>query len=442
MVSHQAVSPLAPDLADLYKTNADLKDLAQQHPNNHLLSGRGPPGTHDVSLAKSVLSAVQSINDDTAKTVDLPIFDKSLCGGEGDRSEETVKIEGPIDVFILEGWSLGFAPLSIKELKSRHDEAAQSSNKPYFASHSLDSLLTLNDYLTDFGTAIYPPFSTFIQIEPETYEHVFKWRLEQERAMKATNGGRGMADYQVHAFVERYMPGYELWKEGIWVRGTPWAGRGLSLFFGEGREVIRIATPAAPPSDIGKPSMVDAVPSASNAATTTPSSSTIRNSLTSSSSQPTPSVPLTPQKANFAAKPAQSTPTTPSKRFNPTWSRKFLAAKSPLNPTYDQVSSLATLHQDSPVLKSSPDLAFFPVQGPGGRLGVHPLKKKGRMVVGGEGCLSGGTELADFAVEMFEGEGGRRVALAGDDGVIRVWRVGADGIQGTGPEPQMVLKGE
>ena len=86
--------------------------------------------------------------------------------------------------------------------------------------------------------------------------------------------------------------------------------------------------------------------------------------------------------------------------------------------------------------------AFFPVQGPGGRLGVHPLKKKGRMSVGGKGYLSGGVELADFAVDMF-GEADRgRVALAGEDGVIRVWEVGQDGVEGPGPEPALVLQGE
>lgn len=62
------------------------------------------------------------------------------------------------------------------------------------------------------------------------------------------------------------------------------------------------------------------------------------------------------------------------------------------------------------------------------------------MVTGGEGYLSGGTELSDIAVEPFE-EGGR-VALAGEDGVVRVWKVGSEGVLGAGPEPDIILKGE
>jgi WD40 repeat protein len=131
-------------------------------------------------------------------------------------------------------------------------------------------------------------------------------------------------------------------------------------------------------------------------------------------------------------------PQTASERYNPGWSRKFLAGKTPLIPTYDAVPPLSSLHQDSIIFKINAHLAFFPVQGPGGRLGVHPLKKKGRMVNGGEGYLSGGVEIADFDVEPF----GSRVAIAGEDGLIRIWTVGEDGIQGVGPEAEQVLKGD
>lgn len=132
----------------------------------------------------------------------------------------------------------------------------------------------------------------------------------------------------------------------------------------------------------------------------------------------------------------------PSERYNPGWSRKFLAGKSPLNPTYDSLPPLSSLHQDSLIFKLSPHLAFFPVQGPGGRLGVHPLKKKGRMSTGGEGYMSGGVEIADFDVEPFtDPEASVRVALAGEDGLIRLWTVGQDGVKGVGPEAEQVIKG-
>lgn len=340
-------------------------------------------------------------------------------------------------MFVLEGWSMGFAPLPIEDLKKRYDESSRSGERSYYKSHSLDSLITINNYLSDFVRDVYPLFSTVIQVEPTTYKYVFKWRLQQEHMMKEKNGGRGMTDEQVHAFVERYMPGYELWKEGIWADNTPWVGNGLKLFFGEEREVLRILKPAASPGSAG--AAANGMPPPTNEASHLPTSAVApagASSTTQARQELTNPAAGAPEPVSAA-----STLPTPSKPFNPTWSRKFLSAKSPLHPTYDQIPSPATLHQDSLVLKCTPTLAFFPVQGPGGRLGAHPLKRKGRVVLGGEGHLSGGMELADFAVEMFSGRDGSRVALAGDDGVIRLWRIGEDGIQGAGPEPEAVLKG-
>jgi hypothetical protein len=159
-----------------------------------------------------------------------------------------------------------------------------------------------------------------------------------------------------------------------------------------------------------------------------------------SSPQPELSTTNTPTPEPVASqKPASSkAPQTSSELYNPSWSRKFLAGKTPLIPTYDAVPPLSSLHQDSVIFKINAHLAFFPVQGPGGRLGVHPLKKKGRMVNGGEGYLSGGVEIADFDIEPF----GNRIAIAGEDGLVRIWTVGEDGIQGVGPEAEQVLKGD
>lgn len=47
-----------------------------------------------------------------------------------------------------------------------------------------------------------------------------------------------MTDDQVVAFVDRYMPGYELWLEGVRSPMQPWYGRGLAIHLGEDREVL------------------------------------------------------------------------------------------------------------------------------------------------------------------------------------------------------------
>ena len=45
-----------------------------------------------------------------------------------------------------------------------------------------------------------------IKIRPEAanpYVHIYKWRLQQEHAMKAQNGGKGMTDDQVKKYADR-----------------------------------------------------------------------------------------------------------------------------------------------------------------------------------------------------------------------------------------------
>jgi hypothetical protein len=372
--------------------------------------------------------------------VKLPIFDKSLCGGEGDRSSDTVDVKGPLDVFILEGWSMGFAALSEDELRERHSAKRSLSDTSYFLEQPLSSLTTLNSYLSDFSAQVYPPFETIVQIEPESYQYVFSWRLEQERNMKKANGGKGMTDEQVYAFVERYMTGYELWKEGVWGGERPWAGKGLRLWYGKDREVIKVEIPEAK-STAPVQGLEKAPPTAEAKSEPAPAMEKAAEPAPVKAAVPPPALKTEPMPTQSSVKSTPVQSSTSSKPFNPGWSRKFLAGKSPLIPSYDQIPSLSTLHQDSQILAATPDLVFFPVQGPGGRIGVHPLKKKGRMQVGGEGYLSGGVEITDFAVEPFKRERGTRVALAGEDGVIRVWSVGENGVEGS-TEPEHVLKGE
>ena len=384
----------------MYRTNAGLKALAAQHPDNKLLTGRGPPGTHDVDLARKVLHDVCVINESSKETVHLPIFDKSLVNGEGDRSSETVDVTGPLDVFILEGWSMGFFPLSFNDLETRYQSA--TSQTSYFSQHSLDALKTLNTYLHEFAEAVYPSFDAFVQIEPTSYEYVFKWRLEQEHHMKAKNGGRGMDDDAVRRFVERYMPGYELWKEGIWASDRPWAGKGLRMFFGPDREIIGILQPQA------------------------------KQSLPMTASK-------TPQKGEVgsskpAVKASAESPRKPGK-----YSRNFLTAHSALQPAYDFVPPVNSLHQDSTLLEVTTELAVFPMQGPGGRLGVHSLSKRGRMQ--DVPYLSAHVDVIGFAVDPFGANEASKIAIAGEDGQVLVYQVSHTELADDERGPRLTLKG-
>lgn len=97
---------------DLYLPYPELCALAET--DDPLLYGRGLPGTHDVRLGLAILSQLKAISED--EEVTIPIFDKSLHDGWGDRAANGIGVHGPLDVVIFEGWCIGFSPIPPKEL--------------------------------------------------------------------------------------------------------------------------------------------------------------------------------------------------------------------------------------------------------------------------------------------------------------------------------------
>ena len=168
--------------------------MAAENPTNPLLSGRGQPGTHDVELGVKILDEIYSINDAKGK-VELPVFDKSLFEGYGDRAETGPTLTAPLDVFILEGWSMGFSPITPAEVEQKLKNSAPGSP---LTQYSLEALQQINKNLEAY-TAWYKRFSVFLQIKPEELDNVYVWRREQEHKMKEANGGKGMSDEQVKA---------------------------------------------------------------------------------------------------------------------------------------------------------------------------------------------------------------------------------------------------
>ena len=121
-----ALSAAVLSIDDLYLPHAGLTALAEAHPRNRLLHGRGQPGTHDVVLGCTILAALRAINDSTGadakggtSEVSLPVFDKSLFDGAGDRAPEMRVVRAPVDVVLLEGWCVGFYPVPRAEVEVR-----------------------------------------------------------------------------------------------------------------------------------------------------------------------------------------------------------------------------------------------------------------------------------------------------------------------------------
>jgi len=235
---------------DLYLPHHELVKVATSNPHNALLSGRGQPGTHDVPLGTNVLHGLRRINNSGAQDVVLPVFDKSLHGGEGDRITDGLHVKGPIDVVIVEGWCTGFYPISLEEIDKRWSQPVKGLEGAFSLDmYRKEDIVDINEKLRDYA-GWWSLFDIFIQIKPvdtSPYIFIYKWRLQQEHNMKARNGGKGMTDDQVTSFVNRYIPGYVFFgdgvehgylaSDGLW-RLPPWHGNGLRITVGEQRDVI------------------------------------------------------------------------------------------------------------------------------------------------------------------------------------------------------------
>ncbi|KAJ6782280.1 hypothetical protein PWT90_00603 [Aphanocladium album] len=197
---------------DFYLTHDDQTALAAQHPDNALVQHRGEPGTHDIALAVQVFC--QLMQGLPAK---IPQYDKAAFQGQGDRLPESawVPVNQPgqtyVDVVMLEGWSVGFRPISDEEVEQRWKAPSRT-----LQSHKLEHLLFVNQNLRAYDT-LTSLFDLFIQIDSEDTEYVYIWRAEQEEHLRLIKGdsNAGMTKEQVVHFVDGYYPAYELYTDGI-----------------------------------------------------------------------------------------------------------------------------------------------------------------------------------------------------------------------------------
>ncbi|KAK0102946.1 hypothetical protein ONS95_000860 [Cadophora gregata] len=223
---------------DLYLTHADQISLAQAHPSNPLVQHRGEPGTHDMVLARELFSALME-----GREVRVPEYDKSLFSGQGDRVDpkEWKVVNAPgeekIQVVIFEGWCVGFRALSDDEVRAK-----QKGESRTLGEHRIEDLLFVNERLRGYEV-VNECFDAFVHVDAEETEYVYKWRQEQEEALRREKGS-GMSEEQVVRFVDGYYPAYELYtdtlREGFFEGRHGSDGRQLRLVVGRDRKVREV----------------------------------------------------------------------------------------------------------------------------------------------------------------------------------------------------------
>ena len=187
---------------DFYLTRDGQAGLAAAHPGNPLLELRGNAGSHDLALGAEVLSALASAGPGSPP-VSLPRYDKAAHGGLGDRAEESAwpTVAGPVDLVLLEGWMLGFAP---------GGEDAAAAVSPHLP--PVDA--ALGAYKAAWDSAV----GAWLVIAAPSPACVYAWRAEAEVALRAAGRG-GMSDEQVKDFCDRYMPAYAAYSEQLVKQG-------------------------------------------------------------------------------------------------------------------------------------------------------------------------------------------------------------------------------
>lgn len=160
-------------LDDFYLPWAERRKLKKRHPE---LRWRGPPLTHDATLALRCLRSIRQ-----RWPTELPRFDKAARGGQGDRAG-SVKVD-ELDVLFFEGWFVGATPVKEAELGRNPDGLERLANA------SLGPYLLLWRELR----------KTWV-LTPTDARAPFRWREEAESARRATGQG-AMTEAEVEQFV-------------------------------------------------------------------------------------------------------------------------------------------------------------------------------------------------------------------------------------------------
>ncbi len=154
---------------DFYLPSDEMKLAIKNNPWN---VSRGFPGSHSVKLMHEKL-----INWKINGELIVPVFDKSLRNGLGDRSHW--RSDNP-DLLILEGWFLGIEPLSI-DIKDQDMKLAKFSS--HESLYRLNIQKNLKEYLDVWGL-----IDNIWHIKPLKFEYLNMWKSNQEQEMFLQKG--------------------------------------------------------------------------------------------------------------------------------------------------------------------------------------------------------------------------------------------------------------
>ena len=154
---------------DFYLPSNEMNLAIKDNPWN---VSRGFPGSHSVKLMREKL-----LNWKINGELNVPVFDKSLRNGLGDRSYW--KLGNP-DLLIIEGWFLGIEPLST-------DIQEQQMISPKLSSHELSYILKIQNNLKEY-LDVWSLIDTIWHLKPVHFDYMNIWKSNQEKEMFLQKG--------------------------------------------------------------------------------------------------------------------------------------------------------------------------------------------------------------------------------------------------------------
>ena len=177
---------------DFYKTLNERKKMSKKI--HSLFLTRGVPGTHDT---KMLLQCIKSLKNNNFKKINIPKFDKSI----DDRlvKSKWLKVKKKPNIVIFEGWCVGAIAQKKNDLNSPINKLEKQNDKKKIWRQKVN-LKLIKDYKKIFNL-----IDKLIFLKVPSFKYVYKWRLLQEKKLRATSkGNKTMTAKQIKNFVMYY----------------------------------------------------------------------------------------------------------------------------------------------------------------------------------------------------------------------------------------------
>jgi len=177
---------------DFYKTRKERKILAKKI--SPLFLTRGVPGTHDT---KMLFNCIKNLKKNRFKKMIIPKFDKSK--DERCPKSKWLAVNKKPNIVIFEGWCIGVASQKKKDLVIPINKLEKQKDKKRIWRQ------TVNKELQNNYQKIFNLINKLIFLKVPSFKYVYKWRLLQEKKLRAKfKGNKTMSNEQVKNFIMYY----------------------------------------------------------------------------------------------------------------------------------------------------------------------------------------------------------------------------------------------